>query len=43
LWLLIDEDHLAIAGCEEKILANELTGYTEYQQKVQFRLLPMIW
>jgi protein-S-isoprenylcysteine O-methyltransferase Ste14 len=28
---------------EEKILANELTGYTEYQQKVQFRLLPMIW
>jgi len=28
---------------EEKILAKELPGYTEYQQKVKYRLLPGIW
>ena len=28
---------------EEKILAKELKGYTEYQQKVKYRLLPMVW
>lgn len=28
---------------EEKILAKELTGYTEYQQKVRYRLIPGIW
>lgn len=28
---------------EEKILAKELAGYTEYQQKVRYRLLPGVW
>lgn len=28
---------------EEKILAKELKGYTEYQQKVKYRLLPGVW
>ena len=28
---------------EERILAKELTDYTEYQQKVNYRLLPGIW
>ena len=28
---------------EEKMLANELEGYTDYQKKVQFRLIPYIW
>lgn len=28
---------------EEKFLANDLPGYTEYQQKVRSRLIPFIW
>lgn len=28
---------------EEKLLARELIGYTEYQKKVKYRLLPFIW
>ena len=28
---------------EEKILENGLPGYTEYQKKVKYRLLPFIW
>jgi protein-S-isoprenylcysteine O-methyltransferase Ste14 len=28
---------------EEKILAKELTGYTEYQQNVRYRLIPRVW
>lgn len=28
---------------EEKILTKELKGYTEYQQKVNYRLIPGIW
>ena len=28
---------------EEKVLERELEGYTEYEQKVRHRLLPMIW
>ncbi len=28
---------------EEKILAKELAGYTEYQQKVKYRLVPFVW
>ena len=28
---------------EEEVLARELTGYTEYMQKVRWRLLPFIW
>ncbi|NWG35875.1 MAG: isoprenylcysteine carboxylmethyltransferase family protein [Chloroflexi bacterium] len=28
---------------EERILAKELKGYTEYQQKVRYRLLPGVW
>ena len=28
---------------EEKVLCNELSGYTEYKEKVKYRLLPFIW
>jgi protein-S-isoprenylcysteine O-methyltransferase Ste14 len=28
---------------EEKILAKELPGYTDYQKKVKYRLLPGVW
>ena len=28
---------------EEKILEKELVGYTEYKQKVKYRLIPFIW
>lgn len=28
---------------EEKLLARELPGYTEYQKKVKYRLIPFIW
>ena len=28
---------------EEKILARELPGYSEYMKKVRYRLLPFIW
>ncbi len=28
---------------EEKLLEKELHGYTEYQQKVKYRLIPFIW
>lgn len=28
---------------EEKLLAGELSGYTEYRQKVRYRLIPGIW
>jgi len=28
---------------EEKILAKDLRGYTEYQQKVKYRLIPFFW
>ena len=28
---------------EERFLARNLTGYTEYQQKVRYRLVPWIW
>ena len=28
---------------EEKILAKELKGYPEYQQKVKYRLIPFVW
>ncbi len=28
---------------EEKLLGNELPGYTEYKQKVKYRLIPFIW
>jgi protein-S-isoprenylcysteine O-methyltransferase Ste14 len=34
LWRLIDE---------ERLLAHELPGYTEYQKKVQWRLVPHVW
>lgn len=33
---------LRIVG-EEKMLAEELEGYTEYQKKVKYRLIPYIW
>ena len=28
---------------EEKLLEKELPGYTEYEQKVRYRLLPYLW
>jgi protein-S-isoprenylcysteine O-methyltransferase Ste14 len=34
LWRLIDE---------EKFLARNLPGYVEYQQRVQYRLIPWVW
>jgi protein-S-isoprenylcysteine O-methyltransferase Ste14 len=34
IWRLLDE---------EKFLAKHLSGYTEYQQKVRYRLAPHIW
>jgi protein-S-isoprenylcysteine O-methyltransferase Ste14 len=34
IWRLLDE---------EKFLAGNLTGYAEYQNKVRFRLIPIVW
>ena len=28
---------------EEEVLEKELTGYTEYEKKVKYRLIPYIW
>lgn len=28
---------------EEKVLTDELEGYTEYKEKVKYRLIPFIW
>ena len=28
---------------EEKLLTKELAGYSEYKQKVKYRLIPFIW
>jgi protein-S-isoprenylcysteine O-methyltransferase Ste14 len=34
VWRLLDE---------ERFLAKNLTGYREYCQKVQYRLVPLVW
>ena len=34
IWRILDE---------EKVLAKDLTGYKEYEQKVQYRLVPYLW
>jgi len=34
IWRLLDE---------ERLLARELPGYTEYQARVRYRLLPYVW
>ena len=34
IWRILDE---------EKLLKNDLPGYTEYAQKVRYRLVPYIW
>jgi protein-S-isoprenylcysteine O-methyltransferase Ste14 len=34
LWRLRDE---------ERVLARELPGYAEYQQRVRYRLVPHVW
>jgi protein-S-isoprenylcysteine O-methyltransferase Ste14 len=34
LWRLVDE---------ERLLARDLPGYTAYQQKVRYRLVPFVW
>ena len=28
---------------EEKVLENELEGYSEYKEKVKYKLVPFIW
>jgi protein-S-isoprenylcysteine O-methyltransferase Ste14 len=28
---------------EEKVLVRDLVGYTEYQNKVKYRLIPFVW
>jgi protein-S-isoprenylcysteine O-methyltransferase Ste14 len=34
IWRILDE---------EKLLAKELPGYQEYEQKVRYRLVPYLW
>ena len=34
LWRLLDE---------ERLLARELPGYTDYQARVRYRLMPFVW
>ena len=34
IWRLLDE---------ERFLAGNLPGYTEYQRRVRYRLLPLVW
>jgi protein-S-isoprenylcysteine O-methyltransferase Ste14 len=34
IWRLLDE---------ERLLARELSGYTDYQKHVRYRLLPFVW
>ena len=34
MWRILDE---------EKLLAKDLTGYKEYEQKVRYRLVPYLW
>jgi protein-S-isoprenylcysteine O-methyltransferase Ste14 len=34
IWRLLDE---------ERLLSGSLRGYTEYQQKVRYRLVPLVW
>ena len=34
MWRLLDE---------EKLLARELPGYTEYMRRVKYRLVPHVW
>jgi protein-S-isoprenylcysteine O-methyltransferase Ste14 len=34
IWRLVDE---------ERLLAEQLPGYVEYQKKVRYRLVPGIW
>ena len=41
-WLIA----LGIAGRilgEEKMLAEELEGYSDYRKKVRYRLIPHVW
>jgi protein-S-isoprenylcysteine O-methyltransferase Ste14 len=34
IWRLLDE---------EKFLSRNLPGYVEYQNKVRYRLIPLVW
>ena len=34
VWRILDE---------ERILKQELAGYTEYCQRVRYRLVPLVW
>jgi protein-S-isoprenylcysteine O-methyltransferase Ste14 len=34
IWRLLDE---------ERLLARELPGYTDYQRKARYRLVPGVW
>ena len=37
LLTLLDE------GSEEQLLEAELPGYTDYQKKVKYRMIPFLW
>ncbi|MBE3086692.1 MAG: isoprenylcysteine carboxylmethyltransferase family protein, partial [Bacteroidetes bacterium] len=48
IWALIPAAILSIlfiirTSLEDRTLRNELEGYKEYAQKVQYRLIPGIW
>ena len=48
LWALIPAGLMAISlmvrtALEDATLRRELSGYTEYAQRVKYRLLPGIW
>ena len=34
---------IALTENEEKVLAAELDGYTDYMKRVKYRLIPYIW
>ena len=34
IWRLLDE---------ERYLARELSGYADYQRRVRYRLVPLVW
>jgi len=43
VMLLYPAAIIARIGNEEKVLGEELHGYTEYKKKVKYRLVPFVW
>jgi len=48
LWALVAGGVLALllvirTALEDKILHEELLGYTEYAQQIRYRLVPGVW